>query len=151
MGFNIDALIDRIVDDAVTKVQSDIQTIGKQVYKDYLDEAIMMVYSYYDNYTPREYKRTYNLHDNVIDTSVMETSPNACYITVRYSSDAMHRYERLYSWKEVAAANFIEGIHGKPSINVEADPAGSHMQWFHSTYKNRKLDKYFKSRGYEII
>jgi hypothetical protein len=43
----------------------------------------------------------------------------------------------------------MAGIHGRPSIFVEADPANSIMEKFQNGYK-KTLDTYFISRGYSV-
>jgi hypothetical protein len=51
--------------------------------------------------------------------------------------------------KEIVVANFMHGIHGRPSIFVENESAMKLMDTFQNNYKTT-LDNYFLDLGYIV-
>ena len=66
---------------------------------------------------------------------------------VHLNADNMEDYET--GDKYAVLSNFMYGIHGKPSIKVDINPAIVSMDSFQTNYK-KTLDKYFTERGFIV-
>ena len=150
MDINVDDFVEKIFKDAKKKVETDLAFISAQAKQDFETEARRTVMEYYAHYTPRVYDRTGNLKKNVIDNepSFSVLNGKSKYEAwISFSSENMSNYSR--GSKDAVVSNFMAGIHGRPSIAVEDDPAKSIMEKFQNGYK-QKLDTYFISRGYSV-
>lgn len=149
MNADVNTLIDKIVDDAEKKVRTDLKYISSKVKEDFSQKAKEAVLLYYTNYIPRVYIRTNNLKDNVIDDNLSFSmlNGNGYGAWIQFNSDNMEEYER--GSKDAVVSNFMEGIHGRPSIYVEEEPAMDLMDDFQNKYK-RTLDGYFRELGYKV-
>lgn len=151
MSTDINAFVDKIIADAEKKVRTDLKNISHKVKNDFIEkakEAVMLYYSHYPK-PPRIYERTYNLRDNVIDTTPSFTVLNGkgYEAWVQFNSDNMAEYNM--GNKDVVASNFMYGIHGRESIFVEENPAIDLMDDFQNNYK-KILDGYFIGLGYKV-
>lgn len=151
MSADINAWIDTIVADAEKKVRTDLKDISSKVKNDFVTKAKEVVLLYYAHYTkpPRVYERTNNLRDNVVDDdlSFIALNGNGYDAWVQFNSDNMSDYDM--GNKDVVVANFMAGIHGRPSVFVEDTPAMSIMDDFQNNYK-KTLDMYFTNLGYTV-
>ena len=142
---NIDASItafaNKIVDDAEKKVRADVKTINAKAKDDFVNRATEVILLYYSNYTPKVYDRIYNLRDNVLNTS-----ENAW---IQFNSRYMADYADGGN-KDAVVQNFMQGIHGKPSIQVDSPSPAELMENFQNNYKKRILDNYFRNLGYKV-
>lgn len=149
MGADVNSLVDKIIADAEKKVRTDLRNISSTVKKDFTDKAKEVVLLYYSHYSPRVYTRTDNLKDNVIDDSLSFSAlnGNGYGAWIQFNSDNMSEYD--VGNKDAVVSNFMEGIHGKPSIFVENNPAIDLMDEFQNNYK-QTLDTYFINLGYTV-
>ena len=151
MDANINNFIDKIILDAEYKVKADLSNISAKVKNDFIKKANEVVMLYYSHYPkpPRMYDRTNNLKDNVVDDSLSFNVLNrASYgAWIQFNSNNMSEYD--VGNKDVVVFNFMGGIHGKPSIFVENEPAITLMNDFQNNYKTT-LDGYFVSLGYTV-
>lgn len=150
MSTNANALIDAIIADAENKVKTDLKNISAKVKNDFVAKAKEVVMLYYAHYTPRKYDRTYNLQGNVVDDSLSYAVLNSggYGAWIQFNSANMSDYNM--GSKDVVVANFMYGIHGRPSVFMESIPAIDLMDDFQNGYKSAKLDGYFKSLGYKV-
>lgn len=151
MADNINALIDKIIDDAEAKVRADLKVISSKAKNDFIEKAKEVVLLYYANYTPELYKRTNNLRDNVINDnmSFATLSGNGYSAWIEFSANGMGNYTDGGD-KFIIVESFISGIHGRPSIQVDSPSPTELMDDFQDSYKKRTLDGYFRSLGYHI-
>lgn len=153
MSADVNTFVDQIIADAKQKVRTDLSNISSKVKQDFATKAKEVVLLYYSHYPkpPRIYDRTNNLRDNVIDGSLsfFALNDNGYDAWIQFNSDNMSEYE--LGNKEAVVSNFMEGIHGKPSIFVEneEDKALNVMDVFQANYKTT-LDGYFKNLGYTV-
>ena len=151
MTGNINALIDKIIDDAEAKVRADLKVISSKAKNDFVQKAKEVVLLYYTNYDPKLYKRTYNLQNNVINDNVSFTSlnGNGYGAWIQFSADGMRDYTDGGD-KFMVVESFVAGIHGRPSIQVDSPSPADLMDDFQYSYKKRTLDGYFRSLGYRV-
>ena len=151
MSTDINAFVDKIIADAEQKVRTDLTAISLKAKNDFIAKAKEVVMLYYSHYPkpPRIYERTNNLRDNVIDTDLSFIALNGSGYDawIQFNSDNMFDYD--IGNKDVVVANFMHGIHGRPSIFVETEPAMKLMDAFQNNYK-KTLDNYFLDLGYTV-
>ena len=108
---------------------------------------------YYTNYPkpPRIYNRTYNLRDNVINDNIPGGSlgGNEYGAWIQFSANGMNNYTDGGDKFQIVDS-FMEGIHGRPSVQVDSPSPQELMQQFQEGYKKRTLDGYFRSLGYTV-
>ena len=139
---SIAAFAKKIVDDAEKKVRADVKTINAKAKDDFVNKATEVILLYYSNYyPPKVYDRTYNLRDNVLNKS-----ENAW---IQFNSRYMDDYIDGGN-KDVVVHNFMQGVHGKPSIQVDSPTPAELMNDFQNNYKKRILDNYFRDLGYKV-
>ncbi len=150
MDIDVNAFVDKIFEDAKKKVETDLAFISSQAKKDFETEARRTVMAYYAHYKPKVYDRTDNLKKYVVDNELSFSVLNGktkYEAWIGFNSDHMADYSS--GSKDAVVSNFMAGIHGRPSIFVEAYPAKNIMDKFQNDYK-KKLDIYFISRGYSV-
>ena len=153
MGADVNSLIDKIIADAKQKVRTDLASISSKAKKDFADKAKEVVLLYYAHYTkpPRVYERTNNLRDGVIDDgedlSFSTLNGDGYGAWIQFNSDGMAEYD--IGNKDIVVSHFMEGIHGRPSVFVEKNPAIDLMDEFQNNYK-QTLDTYFINLGYTV-
>lgn len=151
MSTDINGLVDKIIADAEKKVRTDLSVISLKAKNDFVAKAKEVVMLYYAHYTkpPRVYERTNNLRDNVVDTDLAFTALNGkgYEAWIQFNSDNMSDY--IMGSKDVVVTNFMHGVHGRPSVFVEAEPAIELMDNFQINYK-KTLDNYFLNLGYTV-
>ena len=151
MSADINAIVDKIIADAEKKVRTDLEYISSKAKNDFITKAKEVVMLYYSHYPkpPRIYERTNNLRDNVVDSdlSFVALNGNGYGAWVQFNSDSMSDYPM--GNKDIVVANFMHGVHGRPSIFVEEEPAITLMDDFQNNYK-KTLDGYFSSLGYTV-
>ena len=150
MSTNVNAFIDTIIASAKNRVKTDLTNISSKVKKDFASKANEVVMLYYAHYTPKKYDRTDNLKENVVDDylsyAVLNSGGYGAWI--QFNSANMSDYNM--GNKDVVVANFMYGIHGRPSVFVESIPAIDIMDDFQNNYKST-LDGYFSSLGYKVL
>ena len=143
MSTNIDAFINQIINDAKQKVEADIKIVNAKAKKDFVDKAREVILLYYTNYDPDVYERTYNLRDHVLNKSVnawVQFNP-------RYMSNYTHNNDFV---KESVVDNFLDGIHGNVSVQIDSPTPAELMDDFQINYKKKILDGYFRNLGYSV-
>lgn len=149
MSTDINAVVDKIIADAEKKVRTDLKDISSKAKQDFTQKAKEVVLLYYAHYKPKVYQRTNNLQDNVIDDdlSFSTLNGNGYGAWIQFNSYSMSDYNA--GSKDAVVSNFMSGIHGKPSIFVENEPATTLMDDFQNNYKTI-LDGYFINLGYKV-
>ena len=146
--------VDKIIKDFVNEVKaqgrqairSAMRDAVRKIEADFMAQAKVCMDNYYSEYDPLVYTRTYALQNNGYHP-YRRYRKNEIDVGVAFSADEMgHVYsaedDGNFSIENLVVNNFMEGIHGNPSIYV-----GRHidetMQHFTSAYKHFELDKYF--------
>lgn len=151
MSNNVNALIDKIINDAEKKVRTDLKVISSKAKQDFTEKAKEVVLLYYANYEPKLYTRTYNLQEGVINDSVSFNSlnGNGYGAWIQFSTNGMKDYIDGGD-KFMVVESFMEGIHGRPSIQVDSPSPTDLMNDFQYRYKRSTLNGYFRSLGYRV-
>ncbi len=144
--------LEKMLAEADAKIRADLKEISRLVRKDFRNQAENALSAYYANYTPKVYNRTGNLMDNAINDDIsfddfIITNKDSYGGWVHFNSYDMDDYDT--SDKNAVLSNFMYGIHGKPEIKIESNPALRLMESYQSNYKTI-LDGYFSSRGFTI-
>lgn len=144
------AVIDTMFAEIEAKVRADLVDISKQVKEDFETEAWSAINSYYYNYSPIMYERTYNLKSGVIDDDISFATLNGSEYGggVQFSSAKMFDYTDGGN-KDIVVDSFMWGIHGSEKVHVDAVSPLDIMEEFQHSYKNI-LNSYFTSRGYKV-
>ena len=155
----MDAIIKNFVNTEKARWQKAIRrlmrTVANKVKQDFVGQAQACMDMYYREYIPSKYNRTFNLQDNAI-YPYERARKNELDVGVAFSATFMNPYKSAqnseldgYNIANIVVNNFMEGIHGKPSIyvgwNVEEE-----MHNFTMTYYAGKLDKYFTDIGFQL-
>lgn len=153
MAAKTNVSIDKMLAEAEAKVKASLTEISTLIKRDFKEQAHSTLALYYAHYKPRAYERTYNLMNNAIDDDIsfddFDISDTNMYGGfVHFTSNEMNDYSR--GDKDIVVSNFMEGIHGRPSIYVEREPAMLLMDKFQENYKSKTLDKYFIDRGFTV-
>ena len=130
-------------------IRSAMRDVAKKVEADFMIQAKECMDAYYREYTPLVYDRTENLRDNGYHP-YKRYRKNEIDVGVAFSADEMNPYPvdegsdlSGYDIANIVVSNFMEGIHGRPSISI-----GRHvdetMRHFTTAYKHWELDKYFQ-------
>jgi hypothetical protein len=134
-------------------IRRSMRTVANKVKADFVAQAKVCMDAYYREYDPI-YDRTFNLQDNAI-YPYERARKNELDVGVAFSSAFMKPYPASedsefdgYDVADLVVRNFMEGIHGNPSIYT-----GRHvdetMQHFTTAYNTWKLDKYFADINFE--
>ena len=150
MGADANVFIDKIIADAKKKIRADLKDINNQAKKDFVAQANEAVLLYYTNYDPKVYIRTNNLFGNVIDMDISFSVLKGDGFGALIQFNAEHMNDYRDGEKYAVVSYFMYGIHGKPDIKIEKNPALEIMDKFQINYKKKKLDKYFIERGYTV-
>ena len=151
MATKVNRSIDEVLIEAETKVKASLVEISALITKDFREQAKNVLELYYAHYTkpPRIYERTENLLRGAISDDIEFISgTNVFGGGVQFNSEKMSEYQ--YGDKDVVVSNFMYGVHGKPYIFVENEPAIQLMKKFQETYKDNKLNGYFSSMGFKV-
>lgn len=151
MGAGVNALVDKIIADAEAKVRTDLQNISFKAKNDFVKKAKETISAYYANYDPKLYIRTNNLRNGVLDENISFAALNGkgYGAWVQFNSNAMSDYEDGTYSADTVVSNFMSGIHGRPRVAVESNPAMDLMSDFQNNYK-KILDGYFMNLGYTV-
>ena len=146
--------IDKMLAEADAKIRSDLTEISRLARTDFRNKAHDVLVTYYKNYfkSLRIYERTENLLNNAINDDMsfddfIISDKDSYGAWVHFNADNMNDYDT--GDKYAVLSNFMYGIHGKPEIKIDTNPAISSMNAFQLNYK-KTLDKYFKERGFTI-
>ena len=146
--------IDTMLAEADAKIRSDLTEISRLARRDFRNKAQDALVTYYANYPkpPRIYERTENLLKNAINDDMsfddfMITDKDSYGVWVHFNADNMDDYDT--GDRYAVLDNFMYGIHGRPSIKVDSNPAITVMNNYQRGYKNI-LDGYFSSRGFIV-
>ena len=130
-------------------IRKSMRTVANKVKRDFVAQGQACMDAYYREYDPLQhggYERTYNLHDNAIHP-YERTTKGVINVGVAFSEHLMEPYPVRqnseldgYDVASIVVSNFMEGIHGRPSIYVGQN-VDEVMTSFTSTYN--KIDKYF--------
>lgn len=138
-------------------IRKSMRTVANKVKRDFVVQGVVCMDTYYNEYDPLQhggYVRTYNLQDNAI-YPYERARKDELDVGVAFSSAFMKPYPATedskfdgYDVANLVVNNFMEGIHGNPSIYV-----GRHidetMRHFTTAYNVWKLDEYFSDINFE--
>ena len=152
MATKANVSIDKMLMEAEKKVKKDLTEISSLIRHDFKEQAKNTLALYYSHYNPQVYDRTFNLFNNAIDEDIefddfSLSSGNSYGAWVHFTSNGMIDYVR--GDKDIVLSNFMEGIHGRPSIYVEQNLAAFIMGRYQENYK-KTLDGYFIDRGFTV-
>jgi hypothetical protein len=137
-------------------IRRSMRTVANKVKADFVAQAKICMDNYYQEYDPISYRRTENLKDNAI-YPYERARKGELDVGVAFSSEFMNPYRvgpkselDGYEVAELVVNNFMEGIHGNPSISV-----GRHvdetMRHFTTAYNTWALDRYFADINFESL
>lgn len=151
MSNNIDALVDKIILDAENKVRTDLKSISSKAKNDFISKATEAVSAYYASYSPKLYIRTNNLRNGVVDEDVSfaALNGNGYGAWIQFNGSGMSDYPDGTYGVGTVVSNFMHGVHGRPSVQVDGNPAIDFMNDFQKGYK-KTLDAYFLNLGYTV-
>lgn len=151
MSAGASAFVDKIIADAEKKIRTDLKNISSKAKQDFVSKASEAVNMYYANYSPKLYIRTNNLRNGVIDEDISFAALNGggYGAWIQFNSNGMSDYEDGTYSAGMVVSNFMVGIHGRPSVAVDGNPAVILMDDFQNNYK-KTLDGYFISLGYNV-
>ena len=136
-------------------IRRSMRTVANKVKRDFVAQAHICMDMYYREYDPMKYNRTFNLQDNAI-YPYERARKNELDVGVAFSADFMNPYKvnknsQLdgYDVADIVVNNFMEGIHGKPSIYVGRN-VNEEMHDFTTAYYTNKLDQYFNDVGFKL-
>ena len=152
MATKTNVSIDKMLAEAEAKVKTSLTEISTLIKHDFEEQAKNALALYYAHYTPDIYERTENLLRGAINDDIEFddfdlNNKNLYGGWVHFNSDEMNEYQQ--GNKEIVLSNFMFGIHGRPSVYVEPEPAIVLMEKFQKNYK-KTLDKYFIQRGFTV-
>lgn len=151
MSAGANAFVDKIIADAEKKIRTDLKNISSKAKQDFVSKAREAVNTYYANYSPRLYIRTNNLRGGVVDESPSFATLNGggYGAWIQFNSNGMSDYADGTFSADTVVSNFMHGIHGRPRVAVDGNPAVDLMDDFQRGYK-KILDGYFLSLGYTV-
>jgi hypothetical protein len=130
-------------------IQKSMRTVANKVKEDFVTQARTCMDNYYREYDPLSYIRTDNLKNHAI-YPYERTKNGEVFVGVAFSSRDMNPYPVSenseldgYDVADLVVNNFMEGIHGSPSIRV-GRYVDETMTHFETAYKFWELDKYFQ-------
>lgn len=147
-GQSIDATFAAILQDCQAIAVKAVKNAAKKVQDDIVKEAKTYLQHYYDNYTPKLYKRTYGLRRAITPYWADRTGKNgiAIEVGVQYKSSALTGIYRSNSrfhqsgdaWKVVTDHSHVTGDNGIPEPawildNFLSGQHGGYQQDFNST------------------
>ena len=147
-GQSIDAAFAAILQDCQAVAVKAVKDAAKKVQNDIVKESKTYLQHYYDNYTPRQYRRTYSLRRAILPYWADRTSKNgiAIEVGVQYKSSALSGIYKSNSrfhqsgnaWKVVTDHSHITGDNGIPEPewildNFLRGQHGGYQQDFGST------------------
>lgn len=139
-------------------IRRSMRTVANKVKRDFVIQGQACMDAYYREYDPLQhggYIRTYNLKDNAV-RPYERARKNELDVGVAFSASFMNPYPvnenselNGYDVADIVVNNFMEGIHGNPSIYVGRS-VDETMQHFTMAYNAWKLDKYFTDVGFKL-
>lgn len=154
MKDTIKGFVDEVKAQGKKAIRSAMRDVVRKIESDFMVQAKACMDNYYREYTPRVYERTENLREHGYHP-YRRYRKNEIDVGVAFSADQMLPYSGVesednttndisgFSIEELVVNNFMQGIHGNPSIYI-----GRHvddtMQHFTSAYVHYELDKYFE-------
>lgn len=151
MSAGANAFVDKIIADAEKKIRTDLKKISSKAKNDFVNKAREAVNAYYANYNPKLYIRTNNLRNGVIDEnpSFAVLSGGGFEAWIQFNSNGMSDYDDGTYSAGTVVSNFMYGIHGRPSVAMDGNPAITLMDDFQNGYKEI-LNGYFSALGYTV-
>ena len=136
-------------------IRRSMRTVANKVKQDFVAQGQACMDMYYREYTPTEYIRTFNLQDNAV-YPYERARKNELDVGVAFRATFMDPYpvnkkSELdgYDVANIVVSNFMEGIHGSPSVYVGRN-VDETMQHFAAAYNTWKLDEYFNDVGFKL-
>lgn len=175
-GQNIDAVFAAMIQDCQTIAVEAVKNAAKKVQDDIIKEAKSYLQRYYSNYTPKKYKRTYQLQKAITPILEDKSSGNAVSIEVGVEYDsgklkgAYHSNSRWHqsgnTWRSVTdhskfssnngipepewiVNNFLEGIH--PWAQTDSESTDSLMKEFFDTQLPNRIEQYVQDELFGAI
>ena len=136
-------------------IRKSMRTVANKVKRDFVAQGKECMDMYYREYDPSKYDRTFNLQDNAV-YPYERARKNELDVGVAFSADFMDPYKvgknselNGYDIADIVVNNFMEGIHGSPSVYVGRN-VDETMHHFTSAYNAWVLDKYFTDVGFQL-
>lgn len=139
-------------------IRRSMRTVANKVKADFVAQGHACMDAYYREYDPLQhggYERTYNLQDNAV-YPYERARRNELDVGVAFRATFMEPYPVStnneldgYDIANIVVSNFMEGVHGNPSIYVGRN-VDETMQHFTTAYNLWKLDKYFTDVGFKL-
>lgn len=130
-------------------IRKSMRTVANKVKMDFVTQGQACMDAYYREYDPLKYDRTFNLQNNAV-YPYERARKGEVFVGVAFSSLNMDPYKVSenseldgYDVANLVVSNFMEGIHGHPSIRV-GRYVDETMTHFETSYKFWELDKYFQ-------
>ena len=174
-GTNLDDAFAAIIKDCQAIAAEAVKNAAKAAQQDIVKEANRTMVKYYENYKPKRYKRTYNLHKAI--TPIFEDHSTAQKISfeigVEYDSSKLKGYHKSNSWyhqngdvwnpvtertlsqdngipePEWILGNFLEGIH--PWAQQDSESPNTLMENFFDNELPNRVNKYIQDHLFDII
>ena len=172
----IDAAFASIIKDCQNVAVEAVKNAAKKAQNDILKEAKSCLQKYYNNYTPKIYKRTYRLKRTIIPYWADRTNGNGVSVEVgvQYNSGALKGAYRSNSawhqsgdaWRPVTEgspfssdngipesgwilSNFLEGIH--PWAQNDSESTNTLMEEFLDVQLANRLEQYVQEELFAAI
>lgn len=141
-GNSIDKIVNNITADVSRKTKAALEYAGQQISGDFAVMAYLALDSYYNEYTPDYYNRTYQLMNNSY-YKVNNRKGFKVKAGVKFDSSLMN-HPRKGIPEEGILENFMFGIHGSPDVYESGVEYRGQMDKFYDNYINNNIPyKYF--------
>lgn len=141
-GNSIDKIVNNITADISRKTKAALEYAGQQISGDFAVMAYLALDSYYNEYTPDYYSRTYQLMNN----SYYKVNNRKGFVIkagVKFDSSLMNHPHKGIP-EEGILENFMFGIHGSPDVYDSGVEYRKQMDKFYDNYINNNIPyKYF--------
>ena len=177
-GQSIDSAFAAIIDDCQAIAVEAVKNAAKKTQDDIITEANSYLQKYYNNYNPKQYKRTYRLKRAILPYWVDRNGKNGISIEVgvQYKSSALKGAYKSNSWyhqngdswvdrmrgdfnfnspnngipePDWILNNFLEGVH--PWAQTDSDSTNSLMESFFDTELPNRIEQYVQDALFDAI
>lgn len=173
---NIDDVFAEILKDCKAVAVEVVKNAAKKTQNDIIKEADNYLQRYYNNYKPKKYKRTYQLHKSIIPVFKDKTKGGSISIEVgvEYNSSMLKGLYKSNSrfhetgdvWRVVTdhshvtsdngipepewiMGNFLEGVH--PWAQDDSESTNSLMEEFFETQLPNRINQYVQEELFNAI
>lgn len=139
---SIDKIVNNITADVSRKTKAALEYAGQQISGDFAVMAYLALDSYYNEYTPDYYNRTYQLMNNSY-YKVNNRQGFKVKAGVKFDSSLMNHPHKGIP-EEGILENFMFGIHGSPDVYESGVEYRGQMDKFYENYVDSNIPyKYF--------